>query len=383
MAEDEFRRHHLTSLMEQRNPLSVSLYMPTRREHDGAWENRVRYKTLVKRMEDRLNETGSHDRIALVERASEPIEDSEFWNHQEEGLALFISPETFVSYRLPLVFDETLMLSDRFHTKPLLEVFSVTGQFYLLALSLHDVRLFRCSRYAFREIELSEVKESIEEALWYEDPQKQLQYHSGSSGQTGRPDAMYHGQGVGIDDRKDMVLRFMQHVVSGLENEIEERNTPMVVAAVDYFIPMFRDTAKAFAVVDTGIEGNPEGLKPEELHGKAWEIMEPRFKKAIDDDVDRFRTLLGTGRASNDPEAAALAAFRGRVDTLFVAVDSNRWVTFDESVEEFKSSDEQDPMSFDMLDFAAAQTFLKSGRVYTMQRSEMPEEAEVAAIFRY
>jgi len=54
-----------------------------------------------------------------------------------------ISPEVFLYYRLPIEFQELVVVSDQFHLKPLLYLINNDGRFYLLALSQNDVRFLR------------------------------------------------------------------------------------------------------------------------------------------------------------------------------------------------------------------------------------------------
>jgi len=47
-------------------------------------------------------------------------------------------------------------------------------------------------------VELEDVPQSIAEALRYDDPEKSLQFHTGTSGGgNGERAAMFHGQGIG------------------------------------------------------------------------------------------------------------------------------------------------------------------------------------------
>jgi hypothetical protein len=51
------------------------------------------------------------------------------------------------SYRLPLPFEQLVVISDDFHLKPPLPFFASDGRFYILALSQNQVRLLEGIRY--------------------------------------------------------------------------------------------------------------------------------------------------------------------------------------------------------------------------------------------
>jgi hypothetical protein len=94
-----------------------------------------------------------------------------------DGLALFLAPHLSRSYRLPLAFEELAVVAGRFHVKPLLPLFTDDGRFDVLALSQNAVRMLECTRHSARQLELEGVPPNLAEALKYDDPEKQLQYH--------------------------------------------------------------------------------------------------------------------------------------------------------------------------------------------------------------
>ena len=54
-----------------------------------------------------------------------------------------------------------------------------------------------------------------------------------------------------------------------------DRDIPVVLAGVEYLLPRYKETTELPHVLDEGLTGNAEGLSPEELRDKAWEIVEP------------------------------------------------------------------------------------------------------------
>ena len=57
----------------------------------------------------------------------------------------------------------------------------------LLSLSQNQVSVIECQPCAIHEIRPKNIPGSLEEALQYEDPEKQLQCHTETSGATNRP----------------------------------------------------------------------------------------------------------------------------------------------------------------------------------------------------
>ncbi len=381
----------LRTLVENRQGPFVSIYMPARQAGPETRENPIRLKNLVNEAQEQLVASGLRvpEARKLLQSTEELEDDFHFWQHQSQGLAVFASPELFRTYRLPLEFKELVIVADRFHLKPLMPLLSGDGQFYILALSQNEVRLFQGSRYDIDQLEAEDLPESLEEALWYELPQKQQQFHtatsesSGRGGPRGDRPAIFHGHGTGEDDQKEAIFRYFRQVDKGMQSLLQNEQAPLVLAAVDYLIPIYQEANTYSHLAEQGIVGNPEELKPDELRRQAWSIMKPIFQKDRQEAATRFHHLSDTEQATTDIRQIIPAAHYGRVDTLFVAVHRQQWGTFDPDTNTIDLHAETKPGDEDLLDSAAIQTLLNGGTVYAVEPEKVPGEAPMAAIFRY
>jgi hypothetical protein len=378
-------KEELKRLIETPEGRCVSIYMPTHRAFPETKQDPIRFKNLLREAEQRLKAAGfrSPDINKWLKPAKALIKDGLFWQYQADGLAAFIASNLFYHYRLPLKLDELLVVSERFHIKPLLPLFSQDGRFYILALSQNQVRLFQCTRYSVKEMELENAPQSLSEALKYDDPEKQLQFHTRAPSAGGERAAMFHGQGVGKDDAKDNILRFFHQLDQGLYTLLGKESAPLVLAGVDYLLPIYREANSYPHLMEQGITGNPETLKGEELHDHAWGIVEPYFLKAQEEAVSQYRQFAGSERASNIIKEIVPKAYEGRIDILFVAVGVQQWGVFDPDKRMVYLHPEPEPADEDLLDFAAVHTYLNGGTVYALKPEEMPDQTSLAAIFRY
>jgi hypothetical protein len=361
--------------------------MPTHRAGREIQQDPLRLKNLLGEAEEHLLASGlrTPDAKELLEPAQRLLQDGLFWQHQSDGLAIFLSLETFRYYRLPLDFDALVVVTDRFHIKPLLPLLSSDGRFYILALSQNDVRLLQGTRYSVSAIDLEGVPISLAEALRYDDPEKRLQFHTSTRmpGGKGKRPAIFHGHGVGSNDAETNILRYFHQVDEGLHDLLRDEQAPLVLAGVDYLLPIYRKANTYPHLVDQGIEGNPEELSAEELHECAWAIVRPLFLVAQKEAATHYRQLAGAGseQASSDLKDIIPAAHQGRVETLFVAVGIQRWGSFSLDTNVVQLHEEPEHGSEDLLDFAAVQTLLNGGTVYAVEPEKMPHKA--SAVFRY
>ncbi len=384
---DEFTRDDLRELVAHRCERCVSIFLPTHRTGPDIQEDRIRFKNLVRQAERLLASRGARkpEISEIVGPALEMEGDGLFWQHQAEGLALFAAPDLMRVFRAPVALPEVVVVADSFHVKPLLSLLE-EDRFYVLAISQNDVRLFRMTRHWSREVDLKGVPQSMEEALKYDSPQKQLQFHTGAPSAGGARGAMFHGHGTSEEDAKDDLRRFFLLVDEGLSDHLKEERAPLVLAAVDYLMPIYRQISSYSHLVEAGIAGNPEGNSADYLRTQAWPLVEPAFLKAREVAAGRFHALAGTGRASGDLLTVLRAAHEGRVDTLFVAVGEQRWGKVDPASGEAAPHEEAQPGDEDLLNVAATQAMVHGGRVYAVAPAEVPSAgapAPLAAVFRY
>jgi hypothetical protein len=379
-----FTMTELKTLTEPQTGPCVSLYLPTHRVPSEIQQDRIRLKNLLKQAEEALLTLGLRRSEAgeLLGPAEKLLPETPFWKGQQDGLALFFSPDVQHSYILPLKVPEVVVVSHRFHLKPLLSLLT-EGELYILALSQNAVRLFQASRFSAGEMALEDIPQSLAEALKYDDPEKQLQFHTGAQKFTGERSAMFHGHGVGTDDAKSNLLRFCQQLDRGLQRLLRNERAPLVVAGVDFLLPIYREANSYPHLLPEGVTGNPEGLSPEELRQAAWQVVEPYFLKARQEAAARYRELLGTGRASHDLKEIVPAASHGRVDSLFVAVGLQQWGAFDPETHMLEFFPEAFAGAEDLLDFAAIHTLLQGGVVFSVTPDEVPDGPPAAAVFRF
>lgn len=383
MNNDLFNVNDLKLLLDHEGQWCVSMFMPARQVTTRVQENHIRFKNLLREAETGLAEAGVTGMDEALESARRLLKDRTFWHHQSDGMALFMSRDLFKSYRVPIELDELVVVADRFHVKPILPLLTGDGRFYLLALSQNEVRFFQCTRHSVSPVELNGVPLSLEEAMKYDEQEKQLQFHTGTAGTGGKRPGMFHGQGVGIDDTKDQILRFFQSLDKGLAKAIPDPRAPLVVAAVDFLVPIFREASDYPTIADEIVPGNPEGISPQDLHERAVEIVDPHFRQEMRDRLDLYWHLIGTGKTTNDVEEVVKAAYHGRVDTLFVPVGVHRWGSYDPSNDHIILNESDREVGWDLLDFAASRTLANGGDVYAVKPDEVPDKAPIAAIFRY
>ncbi len=372
------RREQLNALIEQTTGPCISLFLPTARGGEETRQGPIRLKNLLKKAEKQLSARGlkASETKALVEPAQKLCENSGFWLHQGDGLAVLRAPDSFFYFRLPIRFDELVVVSDRYHVKPLMRMFTEDGRYYVLALNKNGVRLLECTRFGVRDIQLpTETPKRLADLLELAGVERQVQARAGGG-------IHGHGSRSGEDD-KDNLLEFFRRVDRGVREAVRDSRTPLVLAGVDRQISLYREASAYPHLVAGGVTGSPEGKRADQLREEAWKVVEPDLTTSRRAAAERFSDNVGTHRASNVLERVVPAACGGRVEQLFVAVGRQRWGTFDEQSQRVKVREQPHAGDHDLLDLAAINTLSHGGAVYAVDPGEVPGGRSLAAVFRY
>lgn len=382
-------RKEIETLLRTSGGHCVSIFQPTVRAGDTQ-QNPIRFKNLLRTASERLLERGLRNPEVdeLIDPARRLIDDYSFWEHQSDGLALFLSRDMFKTFQLPLSFDELAVVEDRFHVKPLFPLLNGDGRFYVLGLSLKNIRLIEGTRHNAREVDLegAGVPNSLTEALG-DLTRNFSQFQASTSSKTVSRMPIFHGHGTGEDDLKAEIVQFFRRFDDSLSNLPIDRGAPFVLAGVEHLLPRYREASSLPNILEEGLRtGNPEGLRPEELQQAAWEIVEPLFMEDQRREAERYRELAGTGRASSQLDAILPAAHDGRIEVLFTARGVRVWGKYDSESRELHFQEEQEEQrngSEDLIDRAAIQTWLNGGKVFAVEQKDVPEGMATVAIFRW
>ncbi|NEP19798.1 MAG: hypothetical protein F6J97_23415 [Leptolyngbya sp. SIO4C1] len=377
-----FSKADLKELMEVREDICISIYLPTHRGGAETRQDPIRLKNLTTQAASELSnaglETDTIERILAPAKAL--LERNQFWQHQDSGLALFLTDEQFYTYRLPLDFDEMVVVARRFHIKPLLPLLMNNGQYYILAVSQNQTRLFQATQHSIHSLELDELPSSLAEALRYDDPEKQLQYHSGNPGD-GSP--VYHGQGVGTTDDKTDILRFLRTVDEGLQPLLHNSQAPLVFVGVDYLFPIYQEANSYNFLLEDAVATNPDNLSAQEIHQQTWPVVETYFAKAQRDAEAKYQNRIETNQTISELRDVLVAAHDGQIETLFVPLGEQIWGRFDAEQRQITRESASTADNDDLLNLAAIYTLFCDGQVFAIAPEQVPDQGSAAASLRF
>jgi hypothetical protein len=370
-------------------PGSLSLFMPTHRAGFETQQNPIRFKNLLTRAERQLIDLGW--RRPDAEKRLRPLHsllaDGRFWQNQLDGLALFYGMAEPLIYRLPLQLPEMAIIGDHFHLKPLISLLAWDVNFYILALSQGSVQLLQASRFHVHTVTPENMPRSMEEIAGYYETERILQWHTSTppAGSKGERAAMFHGHGVGTDERveKKWLTEYCHRIDSAIQKFMQGSHAPLVLAATEPLLGIFRQINSHPYLQEQMVNRNPEELRPEDLRQQAWPIITPHYVLGRHKDMDKFRQLQETELASSDPAGVIVAAHNGQVDRLFVSIDDELWGTLDAQSWKAEIHEQQQARDRDLLELTSVRAWLSGAVIHPCRRYEMPADSSLAATFRY
>ncbi|GIW92650.1 MAG: hypothetical protein KatS3mg110_0691 [Pirellulaceae bacterium] len=381
---DRIEVHEFAQLMSHRDPYCVSLYMPTHPVGPDAQQDAVMLKNLVDEAETLLVRHGMRTAEArqLVQPLRELPQDPVFWMHRSRGLAAFVAPNRSRILRVDCDFTPQVVVNRRFHVKQLLPLLE-NLDYFVLDLNRHGPNLFRGDRFRLEKVEVPNMPGRFEEFLDYVPPDGGTQWHSAAAVPLGKKQsAVFHGQGGLRETVKEDVVKYLRQVDAAIEPLLNQ-HAPLVVAAVESMVPLFRSVCRYPHLLSEWIPGNAEHWNETVLHQKSWPLVAKLLQQRRTAAVERFRQWHGTGKATDNIREVVPAAATGKVDTLLVYPPAQIWGTYDEQQNVVHTDGEARPGDDDLVDLAVHQTLAHAGSVIPMPKDEMPTGSPVAAVFRY
>jgi hypothetical protein len=376
----------IQELLSVNQPPSLSLYMTTHKSHPENLQDPIRFQNLVKQLEESLLEQYS---AVEVKKLLEPYltlnNNSEFWGHTLDGLAVLGSTELFKVIRLPIQVQELAIVADSFHTKPLRQYLQSVDRYHVLGLSLHEIRLFEGNRHSLVEVELpSDFPRTITEALGDELTNKHMTVAS-YGGTSGESSDMHHGHGGKKDEVDKDAERFFNIIARTIHEKYSKpTGLPLILAALPEHHSLFQKVNKNPLLLANSIAVNPESISTDKLIKLAWEIMEPDYLQKLKSLVDKFEEAKANNSGSDNIKEVVEAAEAGRVDTILIEKDRVIAERLRNKITgTFKQADSTQPKLDDLLDDIGELVTKMGGKVMFIPPEKMPAKTGIAALYRY
>lgn len=369
----------IRELINQTGEHFISITLPTHVKGEETKQDPIRFKNLLSEAEDKLNERveNTADVEKILKPAKELLDQPMFWSHQKNGLAIYITENSFNVYKLPYETNEQVYVNDHFLITPLLPMTSMDGSFCVLAASRKNVRLLRCTRNVVHDITPPEIETSVSDYLEV-DPQKQLQFHSGAKGQS----AVYHGHNASEEDKMVVVEAFYREIEKHITTFLNDLNDPLIIVGLVENANLYEKVNDYHRLVDDKVNYNPDDLSDKALRDKGWDVVKEYFLSEMYQSLDKF-SKYGEDRISNNLGEIIESTVMGKSETIFISRGEMKWGKYDEENHTVHYSGQPNGEDVELLNWLSIKGFNTGSKVYVLPKDEMPIHSTVAAEFRF
>jgi hypothetical protein len=363
-------RPEIERLVGHRGAPAVSIYLRTTPLTQDTKVDRIELKNLLKAAVAEMEAGGTAKRaIWPIEQAIQTlIEDDAFWAYQANSLAIFATPESIRTFRLPNRLTSLAEVSDRFHLKPLIRAVSFPHNAYVLAIGMGAVRLVEVDAdLPPQTVKVPGLPEDMASALG-----RRSHVESSGEGRSGEQTSEHA-----------LMTRYARTVDKALRPVLAGDERPLVVAAAEPMASIYRAVSTFPHTASEVISGSADHTPDHALAAAARGVLDRIYAAQIRDLADLFGTRNGQGRATTDIAAAARAATFGAVDTLIVDMDVVVTGTVADEDGAVTFTTGADAATYGVVDEIARRTLLAGGRVVSARRGDVPGGGDLAAILRY
>jgi hypothetical protein len=360
----------------------LSIYQLTHRHHPDKLQDPIRFRNLVKALEESLRQKYStRDVRQLLEPFQRLAGDRDFWDHTLDGLAVLGAPGLFRIYRLQRPVPELAIVADSFHLKPLLRILQSVDGYHVLGLSRQKITLFEGNRDILDEIELpSAVPQAIADMLGEVSKEARLSTWSPGGGAVG----VRYGTGSKselIDNDTERFFRAVDRAI--LEHYSRPSELPLMLASLEEHHSFFHRISRNPFLMAEGIDTHPDALTIEALRDHAWRVIEPHYLARLAGLVEMFEAAQAQELGDHDLARVARSAVAGRVATLLIEADRQVPGRIDAATGRIEFEHLIHPEVDDLLDDLGELALKHGGQVVIVPAEQMPTRTGIAAIYRF
>jgi hypothetical protein len=380
---DAFNRDTLLRLTSHNQGPCVSLFLETHPTGQDSEQDTTRLKNLLRDAEQQLQAHGVGAAAAhkLLEPPANLPSNATFWQKRCQGLAIFIAPGLFETFRVSQPVAEKVVVSDWFCVRPLLPLLEQNLSFYLLTISENRVAMYLVDEQSIQSVEVPELPTRLTESLNYDGADRGAQAHSASRGATGKQAAVYHGQGGQPDTMKVDLSAYCALIDKSVTAWLGDSARPMLVAGVERLVAAYREKNSYRHLLDESLPGNQDRASEHDLHVRAWPVVEPLLRVEGAKAAHCYMERPGQQTVNDDPCEIVMAAVQGRIDWLLYDPTAELYGTcvlggLDAQVTGQGNDD-------DLVELAAVETIRHGGTIHAMTDQDVPTNSPLAAGFRY
>lgn len=305
------------------NGTCLSIFQPLRDDFSQVAKSDTRLSAAARKADGLLAEKGFGvaDREEFLRPIFKVAENTD-WSGRTGSMVIFRAPGFTQARFWPDTLKAQVHLADEFFILPLLAGIAAQRNFWILTLSIHRIRLFRGTLQGLSEVALpKDLPRSLADAGGFDKPDHDLESRSAPGASTGQTAAIRSGTGSANETQGRYLHDFFKMIDRAIQPILAGSSEPLILAAVEREIALYRDVNTYVALSEQTIHGSPESLGEERLHKTALELIAAHPAKTRDQARRDMDAAAGRGLLVTDLAAIREAAGIGQVERLFLGAN--------------------------------------------------------------
>ncbi|MDE1548598.1 hypothetical protein [Jeotgalibaca caeni] len=352
----------------------VTIYQKVEMNPPNTESVQLKFKNHVKNAKEQVKHecTGPMCENLIAQLDSVP-NDKGFWTVSRGSVAFFFTPQETYYYRVNTNLNDGISFGDKPNVLPLIEEFQYIENYYLLCLNNHEFSLYRGILDRIEPVELPEdAPNTIEKALGEELVGNQELNSGGGGGSS------VHGtQEKSLEWEKDQENYFRIIDKYVFENYSRKEGLPLVVFALTENQAAFRALSKNNFLRDNRIEASPAQLNEQEIQKEVEKLISRVLRERHSEIINRYEEVTPQYKLGDQYQDLAMASLEGRIESLFIEKNAEIKGSIDDTGQMKQGGDDN------FLNQLALNVLATKGKVYVLDRAQMPGLKDVAAILRY
>jgi hypothetical protein len=287
------------------------------------------------------------------------------WTGRKGTLIMFRAPDCTIVNFWPDTLEARVHFGDEFFILPLLDGVASVRNFWLLALSINEVRLFRGSIKGLADVALpAGVPKSVSAHEQSDQPDHSLRNRSTAGPSVGNMKGVQFGTSAETERRHGWLHDYFKELDRGIRPILNADPQPLILAGVAREVALYREVNTWQPLVSGAVHGSHKAIDPKALFARAAQLIADYSEHTGDTSGKEMESAADRGLFLMEPSETIRAAHSGRIDSLFVSPEAPGFAGHET-----------------MVNSVALATIRNSGSVQVVHGMQLPEG--YGAVLRY
>lgn len=298
----------------------LSIFQPLRDEFSQVTKADTRLHAAARQADEMLakkifDSTAREEFLSPIFKLAENTD----WSGRTGSMVIFRAPDYTKASFWPDTLDMQIHLGEEFFILPLVEGLSAKRDYWVLALNMKHIRLFRGTPDSFAEVELPKgLPRSIEEFGGFDQPDHDLESRSSPGAAGGQTAPVRSGTGTSNEALGRYLHDFFRKIDRTIQPILGNCGDPLILAAVEREIAIYREVNTYSRLLDQAIHGSPDPMGENRLHKAALELTAADSARAPHEAHKEIDRAAGRGLLVTDLDEIEKAARLAQIERLFV-----------------------------------------------------------------